>query len=661
MKPPLQILLVVSVPAILGWLAGRALIPPPVEVTPDASAKKEKLIQDDALILPTQARPIDNLVLRDRWDFAEEIKSAPMESLETHLKTARSFTDPLERKHRVEMVGLRYAVLGPEKCLEKSLQSDLELSDVVVRGWAATDPKSVLEWGLKQPGLSERQFVIKAAATSFAKSNPDGMVDYLNGERGVMLSREDLSVPIFRTLAMSDPSGATEKLQSVKNPLLKLGGFTAVAETWAQSDPEASLAWAKSLGDPKEKAHALQGAIKGLAATDPRAAIKALDLVDPSVQINAITTPHFEIAAGLAKLDLKEALAWVKSLDATKVNLESILTNSVLPTLPKMNATALVDLFKGVDVGGRNSDFADTISVGGGMLSVLLQWKPEDVRASLKEVAGMESSEARDTMVNYLAWQMAKSNPTEALAYAANATELEKDRISGHLAKAMGESGKIADIAQAINLTKDESKMIESARLAAIGLAAHHPELALELISKLPPATQAAAAAKMAPGLVARDPQGALALSANMPAEAQNLHASIVAAEWAKLNPNESSRWAATLPAGPMKDSVATGLVSSLYQKDPQNAFGWAKQIVDTDMRRAQLQSVVQEWLQVDAGAARLSLMNAGLPPQEVAAALAPVLTGGPNKVARKRDFVDEPEPETDPNLIPAPHPTDKK
>jgi hypothetical protein len=165
----------------------------------------------------------------------------------------------------------------------------------------------------------------------------------------------------------------------------------------------------------------------------------------------------------------------------------------------------------------------------------------------------------------------------------------------------------------------------------------------------------------MVPELVARDPQSALDLATSMPPEAQNLHASIVAAEWAKLNPNESSRWAATLAAGPMKDSVATGLVSSLYQKEPQNAFGWAKQIVDPDMRRAQLQTVVQEWLQVDAGAARLSLLNSGLAAPEVAEALAPVITGGPNKAARQRDFVDEPEPETDPDLIPAPHPTDKK
>ncbi len=649
MKPSLVYLLTLSASTLIGWWLGHLARPASAALGNTAKPSEPKAqvqLPDLAQLGPPQK---DGALL-DRWNFARVVEQTPIEELASLLKKARSNTDPSERRERELMVATRYAQLDPEKTAAEGLKEDRALAMLVISAWAAQDGAAAAEWVTKQGDLADRTEGMNLALASFANANPEACLDYLERDRNRARAYQESFANLFTSLTKRSPARAIEFLAKVTHPVCRLEGYAAVGRAWAQRDPQAALAWAKGLGDQHERANALQGAVTVVAESDPHAAIQALNMIDPAGKPTG-ETPHRAIAKALAKLNFDEAVQWVKQLDPLKHNQEALLTQSVLPSMQNVTATALVDLFKGVDVAGRSSDFSETLNLPLGLLPALLHWQVKDVSAMLKEVITLPTGEGRDCVLNFLCWKMSQENPAAALQFAAQADAGTREKLAGHLARTLATEGKVAELAQAIKFNPAEGAATVAARDAAALLAKNFPERGVEFLQQLREDLRPVAAARMVPDLVLRDPTAAVALAETLPAEAQAQQMGVVAAEWAKVNSTESMRWAQTLSAGPQRDAAAANLAATLVNKEPHNAFTWAHQISDPAQRAPQLQSVLNEWLFQDATAAQRAIAKAQIPPDELAKALQPMDDGHPNPGGRDRDrdYVPVGEPDLPP------------
>jgi hypothetical protein len=651
MKPSLLYFLTLSASTLIGWWLGHLARPQPSsaaaqkEVEP-TQTKAQQQLPDMAQL----GRPQKDGALLDRWNFAHVVQQTSIEELGNLLKKARANTDPTERRERELMVAARYAQLDPEKTAADAFQHDRALALLVMPAWAAQDGRAAAEWMGQHGDLANRMEGMPLVLASFAHANPEDCFEFMVGDGSRSRGYQEGFTNLFASLTKRSPARAIELLSRVTNPVSRLEGYASVAKTWAKQDPKAALAWAKGLGDQHERANALQAATSVVAESDPHTAIQALNMIDPAGKPTG-ETPHRAIAKGLAKLNFDEAVQWVKQLDPLKHNQEVLLTQSVLPALKNITATALVDMYKGVDVAGRSSDFSETVNVPLGLLPALLRWQVKDVSAALKEVSVLPNGEGRDCVLNFLCWKMSQESPTAALQFAAQADAGTREKLAGHLARTLATEGKVAELAQAIKLNPAEGSATVAARDAAALLAKNYPERGAEFLQQLSEDLRPVAAAKMVPDLVARDPATAIALAQNLPAEAQAQQMGVVAAEWAKVNSTDSMRWAQTLPAGPQRDTAAANLAATLVQKEPHNAFTWAHQISDADQRAPQLQSVLNEWLFQDAAAAKQAIAMAQIPPDELAKALQPIDDGHPNPGGRNRDrdYVPVGEPDLPP------------
>ena len=651
-KSPLVIFLGLVVGALLGGWAGRAARPVVVPVAAVAPTAITQAKADEAL--PKATRPEADGVLLARWEFAQQVQKSDEAQLSLMLERARAATDPLERSERMQLVALRYAALNPQASAEKYLSGELDFSLAILKGWGAKDGLAAVQWAMDLKGLQERTVAMEAILPTLAVANPEGLAALAAQPEHRVLETPEVAQEIFSAWAMRDPAGAIAKLPTLKNPRMRERGHAAVARTWAKRDVQAAMAWAKSLPPGRDRANALQGAVNVLGESDPHAAIEALNLIDPKAVFGE-EPPHAAIAASLARLDVAEAAKWVKGLDAKVHDVESILAESVFNALPEVTATSLVTLFQGVDVAKQNSDFSNTVEAGRGLQGLLLQWRPADFGAALQEAVALPSCEARQSVINYLTWRLAKEQPEQVLAAAAGATPAVQEKLALHLAHQFAERGDLEGLGKAGKLMTEPTRQLELTREAGMLLATHHPEQAAAFLEQLPAEAQPAAAAKMIPSLVAWNPQEALALSEKLPEEARPLHAALVVGEWAKSDAAAAVRWAQEQPAGPIRDAAASGAVSTLYNKEPQTAYPLARGISDRETRVNQLQAVYHEWLFLDAGAAQAAMASAGLPADELAAALKPPPDNHPNPAALDRDLMSEDAPAEEETPPPAP------
>lgn len=646
-KSPLMIILGLAVGGLSGWFTGRLVFDAGVPAKDNAAAAK---VVTPAKVPEAKAANATAFekdeVLQARMVFAQQVQKAGESELGLLLKRAQELTDPMEREQRVHLVALQFAEVSAEASATKFITDDPEVAVGIMKGWAAKDGSTALRWAMDLKKFDQRMLALDTLLPAMAASNPEGLLEFTNQMKDRALDSPETYRAIFSAMTLKDPAKAVSQIPGIKVPALREQACAGAAESWARLDAPAAVAWARGLTAPNERANALQSAVRVMAETDPRGAMSALDQLDPGI-FPVGEKPHAAIAAGLAKLDLKESIKWVKSLEVEKHDVESILTESVLGALPEINATSLVELYQGVDVAKQNSDFAETVNVGRGLQSVLLQWRPADLGAALQEAGDLPSSEARQSVINYLSWRLASEQPDQALATAATAPPAVQERLARHLATTSASKGQLTSVMQALELTKDPTRKLELSREAAVNLSKHHPEQAAAFLEQLPAEAQPAAAAKMIPSLVGRDPQSALALAEKLPEEARATHVNLVSHAWAREDAQASLRWATAQPAGPQRDAAASGVVSALYEKEPRTAYPLAREISDKETRVSQLQAVFGSWMFNDAGAAQLAIASSGLPPDELAAALTPPPDGHPNPAARDRDLGTEDEEAT--------------
>ncbi|MBP7948385.1 MAG: hypothetical protein KA004_01930 [Verrucomicrobiales bacterium] len=620
--------------AAVGWFAGRAMRPPAV-VLP--GTPPEEAVRPVPPVLTNSAdAPSNNAALAARWNFALKAAGAEAPELRMLLEELAAVTDVAERQQREQLLALRWGELRPVEDMEKFIAADNPFMMTLFDGWLERDPAGATHWILttNHPEFKPAGLGADAMLMTAAKASPDRFLDEML-KRTTFASKDIPPVnKAFDLMTRIDPQHAVARLDQLQERALRIGAIEAIARQWANNNYQEAAAWARHLENPKERATALQAAVGTLARTDPRKAMTELNGVDPGQHPEG-AVPHPQIAASLAQTDAKAAADWVKSLDPARFNQEELLAEQVLPALEAATPAALVELFKGVVVEGRQHDFSETVNVPPGMVRSLLRWQPQNAGAALDEVRGLPSSEARDCMANYLAWRCAQQDPAAALARAQGADGWERERLAAHAAAAFANSGEVEKLSAAIALNSDPTDAGLAARTQAVTLAKNHPELGAEFLSRLPEVHRAAAAAQFAQDLVQRDPQAALALAGGLPQEVQADYQAIVASRWAVLNPVAAQHWAAGVPAGPQHDAAAAGLASGLMKKDPASAFRWAGVISDPERKVNHLRSIFNEWRFQDSVGAFAAARRLGLSAEQLQTVLTPPPDENPNPEAR--------------------------
>lgn len=624
---------------LVGWGIGRLLRPVAPRPSEVVGATVSDAPKHEAAELPPVKRPAQDPTLQERWDFANEVKSAAASMLETHLSRTQQLTDPVERAQRLEIIAMRCAEVDPKKFLAKFMSQDRDFAQDILLAWGALDGQGSLGWAQSLEGLADRKFAYGTMIKGMAAVDPQGLLKMVKeGSLGMSVPPETLGTALT-ALTKRDPEQAIKELTSLPPSPMRQRCFDTVSEVWAHQDPQAALRWAKGLGDLNDRTQALCGALRAMAETDPRAARDAVDLLAAHKDMR-VRLPHGAIALGLARENLDEAEAWVKSLDPTRHHLEQLLTQFVLPAMEKVDAQSLLKLFGSVEVGGRNADFSNPMNLGRGLLSVLVNWKPEDLQGAWNQASAQPPTPARESVLNYLAWQLASADPAAALAQAEAATgdPVGRARLAQHLSEAFAKAGDTEKLKAALALTNDPAQQSTAINTAATTLAKENPGLAEQFLDSLPPAARASGLATMAPMLVARDPEAAAGLAASLTTEDAVVPISLVAAEWAKFNIAAATAFAGKFETGAKRDAATAGLVGAMHQSHPKEVLKLVKSISDSEIRAAQLQTLLHSWMEADAQAARSALAVSGLAEKEIAAALIPPPDGHPNPEVRNRD-----------------------
>ena len=147
----------------------------------------------------------------------------------------------------------------------------------------------------------------------------DSEAAFASLEKLGMMERAFGSMSVLASVASNDPRAAADWLTAPTNMMAavpRAGDFmaTTVSKEWAKSDPDAALAWAKTLPEGK-RAGAYNGVLGSLAADDPaRASAMALELEEGKDRTKLIGN----IAESWGKKSPTEAMEWVQSLEEGK-------------------------------------------------------------------------------------------------------------------------------------------------------------------------------------------------------------------------------------------------------------------------------------------------------------------------------------------------------
>ena len=132
-----------------------------------------------------------------------------------------------------------------------------------------TDPSNPM---MKFPQAA--QFAALAMAREWSRSDPAGAMAWASGLPEE--SRGGALMGIFTSQIAENPEAASRNVMSLEKGEQRERLVGQVAEGWAARDPQAALAWAKTL-EGEERAEATRKTIEGWANKDPKAAASHLD------------------------------------------------------------------------------------------------------------------------------------------------------------------------------------------------------------------------------------------------------------------------------------------------------------------------------------------------------------------------------------------------
>jgi hypothetical protein len=415
---------------------------------------------------------------------------------------------------------VRLAQDSPREALERAQEisnPDVRTETVngVMRAWASHDPRTFLDYLATVDEAGRHSAASNGLWYQIAQSAPE-----------LALDRADLLPPELRgpvvmsaigAIAQRDPLAAYARAQQMPQGQERRQLVHQIAQTFAQKDADAALAWARSLQPPEPDA--LAAVVTGIGAKDP---IRALDLAA------AISTP----------MERQQAMHQVVSMAVIRdPALSGTLLDRALALPNDQDRQSLVQAILSMWGEKEPARAADWLVANadrappGAVNTVASAYARHDLQQAASYATRMPS-QLRGSWLNGVAGMYAQNDPRAALTW------IEQFRGSPEY---------------------------DDAALAVIMPASRvDPEAAARAAESLGREDyRRTAVTQVAMGWAQRDPARAAAWASGVsdPA-AQSGAVSIIAGMWSQQDPAAAQAWILSQPAGRTRDGAMLSLIS---------------------------------------------------------------------------------------------------
>ncbi len=180
-----------------------------------------------------------------------------------------------------------------------------ELVDQIIRRWGISDGLTRVEFNLRLPEGGQRSDAIKSSLTSWAKSNPDDALAWIEKHPKPEYAQIIDSIQGVRVgnLATTDLQGALGRWQELPEGDAKKTAMGPIVDSWSKQDPVAAANWLLtridlSQGNNYPAEDSLQKLMHNWSTSDPAAALRWAEQY-PNKQtrwtvINALTNQYGE-------------------------------------------------------------------------------------------------------------------------------------------------------------------------------------------------------------------------------------------------------------------------------------------------------------------------------------------------------------------------------
>lgn len=424
---------------------------------------------------------------------------------------------------------------------------------------------------------------------------------------------------------------ALEEARGLREPRARAGEFGRRLQEWIDRDPEAALAYVRSLGSGAEYTQGLLMVLTAIGRTDPdRALGLASELVSTREQRAIYSVLFAQMAAnpaaaaarlarvppgdsreyalraladGWARADPPAALDWARNLTAEE---RAPAMEAVLATMQATDPLRAAELALQTLTGA---------ALDRTLVAAVHTLTRTDPRAAAALVGSMPAGSAQTEAMFPVVRALAALNPGEALAWM-------KTLPAGPLQ------------AMALNNILDL-------------WVAQDPRAAGQSVAQMSPGPAQEAAAAHLAGLLARNPAEAIRWAQTLPHEETRHIAQVnLASAWAQHDPAAAAAWAAALSAPEVRTPALQGALShwltrdsdavqnfvagltgetqlaaaaavapGLAQRDPVAAMAWTQTLLSGEARDAALAAAYARWLANAPAAAKAWLAGANLPP----------------------------------------------
>ena len=171
--------------------------------------------------------------------------------------------------------------------------------------WAIQDPAAALAWAQQHPD-GYGNLAMQGAINGWWQKDPKAAEAYVASHTS---GRQEMAMSFADMLFRSDPAHARQWASQLQSVDARRAANSAIAQNWAQDDPEAATRWAADL-PPDQRGNALAGAARFWMKEDPQAAGDFLNSLGGPVRDEAIGF----FSTTLAYEDSGLALNWAATI-----------------------------------------------------------------------------------------------------------------------------------------------------------------------------------------------------------------------------------------------------------------------------------------------------------------------------------------------------------
>jgi RNA polymerase sigma factor (sigma-70 family) len=388
--------------------------------------------------------------------------------------------------------------------------------------------------------------------------------------------------------------------------------LAGVAAAWGGRDPQAAMAWARTLPDVAEKNAAVSAALIAWAKQDPFAVLGQIELspAGGSSLFGEEVRAGAEILAQAGDRDFEGTMRWLKE-HPDKIRGEALsgLQRQLSKRLMSNPAETLEYLQKEAPQMARVLT-GSLMNEAGGLANDVRRWLDKNPSTPF-------SKEIRSSLIMSMAWREPQALVSWVQEMPAEQKTPEKlSQVALTLINQGSDMNRIEDL-----IAKSPPELSAALVLAAFDAGSNWPggdvKPWIARLDQVPAEKRPWASSVLAGRWAATDPDAAVAWAGQLTDETTRVQSySSIASRWAKADSYETSEWITSLPEGSERDGATGALVKTIARDEPDSAFTWAQTIRGPQQKLAATTAALEAWAQRDPAGAMRQLEASALSPE---------------------------------------------